>query len=112
MEINFSNNKGRSLSMRTDRDLTEEELMIAYRLVMSPLPSTRIAKDTDSIVWVKAKVNCPECGHTGDANARRGNNFTKCPNCGVALFNHYANGVEGVEDDDGYEYYCNVKYRN
>lgn len=108
MELNISNNKGRSMILKSDRDLTEEEIMIAYRLVMNPLPPVR----TDEVLLVKAKVNCPQCGFKGDTESRRGNNFTKCPLCGTPLFNHFANGGGGVADDDGYEYYCNAKYRN
>ena len=111
MEINFSNNKGRSLSMRTDRDLTEEELMIAYRLVMMPMPTVSYGERSGEVVLVKARVRCQECGFEDDVQTRRGNNFTKCPSCGMKLFNQYANGAEGVEDDDGYEYYCSREFK-
>lgn len=60
-------------------------------------------------VWVY--VDCGECGHSGDQLTFPKNFYIKCRNCQEKLFLEKATDVRGEEDEHGYAFDANYKYK-
>lgn len=58
---------------------------------------------------VKVKVDCPSCDYDGDVSVPEFFKFSKCPDCGLKLFNSWAGDGPGEVDFRGYAFYANTE---
>lgn len=114
----------------TDRDLTEEEIIMAHQLAIGDYKALFIKTDetveenrdqTDFVDPmdlnygdpVMVDVSCPVCGRVGETKGRYGNRYTKCPNrsCATELFNSPAGESFGDLDQRGNMYHAHEVYK-